>query len=510
MQFFKLVGAFAAGSGGQGRKRTADENVDLLAAKSEAFNKGLRGRAFFYVVNASGGTFTAMAVQKDPRMNMNPQFPAYTEALGVKLTDIHAEEISLHAACNLLHRASRSDYIEDDDDVLKTLDLDYMVNRRFSDFCFREDLMDEACRDEIYAKAGRLFTKDCLLPELDRIYAGGSFGKIVGHPVHYLIQTDDAGIRREMIQSLLPSLYANGRLQNRRYSSVYFRGEALYGKSSDYDQFYTSNAGGTVIVQYSADYGDTDEDTADGIRDTIEKLCSYIKKYRHQVLTILCLPRECTKLKELFYENLGTVSFVELKEEFLEGEQAGDYLKLLARDNHVRTDKKLFAKLEGNRGYLAPELRTIFDGWYNNKLKTTVYPQYKEITTVKTEVEKAKPKGDAYKELINTIASAYNYNTKTDVVSARIRKYESARAAALSGDNIPAEVYDNLVAEVHKNLPAMHRYVELRKKLLGVDKLYMYDMYVPLIKLPETSVSFEEGLDIMRDALQPLGDTLRK
>ena len=69
MQFFKLVGAFAAGSGGQGRKRTADENVDLLAAKSEAFNKGLRGRAFFYVVNASGGTFTAMAVQKDPRMN---------------------------------------------------------------------------------------------------------------------------------------------------------------------------------------------------------------------------------------------------------------------------------------------------------------------------------------------------------------------------------------------------------------------------------------------------------
>jgi len=404
MQFFKLVGAFAAGSGGQGRKRTADENVDLLATRSEAFNKGLRGRAFFYVVNASGGTFTAMAVQKDPRMNMNPQFPAYTEALGVKLTDIHAEEISLHAACNLLHRASRSDYIEDDDDVLKTLDLDYMVNRRFSDFCFREDLMDEACRDEIYAKAGRLFTKDCLLPELDRIYAGGSFGKIVGHPVHYLIQTDDAGIRREMIQALLPSLYANGRLQNRRYSSVRFRGGALHGESSAYDQFYKSNAGGTVIVQYSADYGDIDdEDTADGIRDTIEKLCSYIKKYRHQVLTILCLPRECTKLKELFYENLGTASFVELKEDFLEGEQAGDYLKLLARDNHVRTDKKLFAKLEGNRGYLAPELRTIFDGWYNNKLKTTVYPQYKEISTVKTEVEKAKPKGDAYKELMEMI-----------------------------------------------------------------------------------------------------------
>ena len=61
MQFFKLVGAFAAGSVGQCRERTADENVDLLAARSEAFNKGLRGRAFFYVVNAPGGTFTARA-----------------------------------------------------------------------------------------------------------------------------------------------------------------------------------------------------------------------------------------------------------------------------------------------------------------------------------------------------------------------------------------------------------------------------------------------------------------
>lgn len=113
---------------------------------------------------------------------------------------------------------------------------------------------------------------------------------------------------------------------------------------------------------------------------------------------------------------------------------------------------------------------------------------------------------DSYKKLINTIASAYNYNTKTDVVGARIRKYESARAAALSGDNIPAEVYDNLISVVNKNLPVLHKYVELRKKLLGVDKLYMYDMYVPLIELPKTTVPYREALDIMRDGLAPLGE----
>ena len=113
---------------------------------------------------------------------------------------------------------------------------------------------------------------------------------------------------------------------------------------------------------------------------------------------------------------------------------------------------------------------------------------------------------DSYKELINTIASAYNYNTKTDVINARIRKYDSARSAALSGDNIPEKVYDNLIKVVNDNLPVMHRYTELRKKLLGLNKLYMYDMYVPVIKLPEKTVSYEEALDMMNKALAPLGE----
>ena len=112
---------------------------------------------------------------------------------------------------------------------------------------------------------------------------------------------------------------------------------------------------------------------------------------------------------------------------------------------------------------------------------------------------------DPYKSLINTIATCYNYNAKSDVINARIRKYESARAAALSGDNIPGEVYDNLVNVVNKNLPTMHRYVELRKEMLGLDKMYMYDMYVPLIQLPKKQVPYEEGLDIMRAGLSPLG-----
>ena len=112
---------------------------------------------------------------------------------------------------------------------------------------------------------------------------------------------------------------------------------------------------------------------------------------------------------------------------------------------------------------------------------------------------------EAYKAFINTIATTYNYNTKNDAVSARIRKYDSARQAALSSGNIPEEVYDNLIAVVNEYLPVLHRYIALRKKVLAVDELKMYDVYVPLVQLPKKEIPYEEALKMMQEGLAPLG-----
>ncbi len=113
---------------------------------------------------------------------------------------------------------------------------------------------------------------------------------------------------------------------------------------------------------------------------------------------------------------------------------------------------------------------------------------------------------EAYKALINTLATNYNYNVKTDVVSARIRKYDSSRQAALSGGNIPEEVYDRLIETVHEYLPVLHRYIELRKKVLAVDELKMYDIYVPMVKLPKKDIPYEEAIEMMKEGLAPLGE----
>lgn len=134
------------------------------------------------------------------------------------------------------------------------------------------------------------------------------------------------------------------------------------------------------------------------------------------------------------------------------------------------------------------------------------YIKYMESRDRKVREEAYNSMYDAYKEHINTISTTYSYNTRTDAVVSRIRGYESSRAAALFGDNIPGSVYDNLVATVNEYLPQLHRYTEIRKELLGYDKMFMYDMYVPLIDVPEKTVTFPESIEIISKALRPLGD----
>ncbi len=111
-----------------------------------------------------------------------------------------------------------------------------------------------------------------------------------------------------------------------------------------------------------------------------------------------------------------------------------------------------------------------------------------------------------YEKLINTISSTYAYSVKNDVVRSQIRKYPSARNASLYPDNIPESVYDNLVKVVNDNLTNLHRYMSLRKKVLGIENQHMWDVYVPLVELPENEYPFEDGVDIVLKALSPLGN----
>lgn len=111
-----------------------------------------------------------------------------------------------------------------------------------------------------------------------------------------------------------------------------------------------------------------------------------------------------------------------------------------------------------------------------------------------------------YDEFINTFASTLNTAVKGHIFYARARNYNSALEAALDDDNVPVDVYQNLIKTVKDNIEPMHRYVSLRKKLLNLDELHMYDIYTPLVPELEMKIPYEEAKELVLKGLQPLGD----
>ena len=113
----------------------------------------------------------------------------------------------------------------------------------------------------------------------------------------------------------------------------------------------------------------------------------------------------------------------------------------------------------------------------------------------------------AYK---NTAAALLNAENKQRKFYADARKYPSAFEAALDRTNVPTSVYLNLIEAVHQNLDKMHRYVRLRKKMLGVEELHFYDVYAPLLPDVNKNIPFDEAKQTVYDALAPLGEDYRK
>ena len=109
----------------------------------------------------------------------------------------------------------------------------------------------------------------------------------------------------------------------------------------------------------------------------------------------------------------------------------------------------------------------------------------------------------------NTAAGLLDAQNKQQKFFATARKYGSAREAAMDRTNVPVSVYDNLIEAVHRNMDKMHRYVRLRKKLLGVDELHFYDVYTPLLKDEPAKIPFAQAKQTVYDALYPLGDGYR-
>ncbi len=111
-----------------------------------------------------------------------------------------------------------------------------------------------------------------------------------------------------------------------------------------------------------------------------------------------------------------------------------------------------------------------------------------------------------YQTFANTFAAMLSGEVKQNSFQASVRNYDTTRQAALAANFIPENVYDQLVETVNEHLPLLHRYLRLRKRLLGLDELHMYDIYTPMIQGVGMPFTYEESQTVLLDALRPLGE----
>lgn len=111
-----------------------------------------------------------------------------------------------------------------------------------------------------------------------------------------------------------------------------------------------------------------------------------------------------------------------------------------------------------------------------------------------------------YEKFKNTLATSLTASIKTFNFNSKVRKYESALEASLQPNNIPLDVYKNAVKVMNDNVSSLHRYVKIKKELLNLDEIHMYDLYVPIIETQKEKVEFNDGVKIVLEALKPLGE----
>lgn len=271
----------------------------------------------------------------------------------------------------------------------------------------------------------------------------------------------------------------------------------------------------------------------DDISLHMERLYVYANMKHHEDMTAPQYQALSDKAKKLSIEVSEALSFItpeilslsedELKE-LIANPELNAYKRtleeMLRQKPHVLSGEQ--EALLAQAGTLAQAPGTIFGMINNADLK---FPKIKNAQGEEVElthgryiqflesrdrdVRKAAFKAmyDTYAKQKNTLAATLNANVNKNVFYSKVRNYPSVLEMSLFGDNIPKEVYTNLIDTIHEHLPLLQRYFKLRKQLLQVDELHMYDLFTPLVNEIDMEISYEEAKNKVKESLAPLGES---
>ena len=409
MLFYRLSGTTTGAKeiGVLKDKNALAERVRTINIKASAFNQKHEHNVFIFVSCISEESVSIGIINRRIS-NIDQYIKPFLKAVGLTLLQTSIDEITIAGIKSMLRNSDRGGFIDDDDEILEKLELDSIA--RCSVIEYSEKLVappknglvyNLEDKNRLYEQAEHLLMRETINDELTRIYTHVQPMKTFGHPVHYLIQTDDEKACGEAVRILVQALHANSRLPSRRYVTVTVK-PGDHFSATRYDNLYKSSIGGAMVVRYLSN-DDSESNHASADWETLDKLCELMKKYRNAVLTVLCLPLECTRQKELIRDKLGSIGLVELKDNPVSCKKAKEYLKRLAQERGLRSDRRLYESLSEPNVYGGLELNTIFEEWYSRKLKTDLYPQYKKFASTGVKTVTKQHRGSAYEELMEMI-----------------------------------------------------------------------------------------------------------
>ena len=262
----------------------------------------------------------------------------------------------------------------------------------------------------------------------------------------------------------------------------------------------------------------------------LEKLSVYAMLKHDENTKISLYDSMVSKVSSLYANFSASVSFVRpeltaLDEKtligFIENPLLSDYdyqLKCILKEKkHVLTDaeEKLLASggevfscfndIFGKIDNADLPLGKIRDGKNTIQLTHGTYSVLLQSPDGKLRQKAFKKYYQAYISLINVISATYYGNVKKNVYISKARKYQSTLQRALSNEDVDEVVYKNLLSSVHKALPSLHKYVAEKKKLLKLEKMHMYDMYVPVVEGVDLKLEYDKAYDLVIEGLAPLG-----
>lgn len=367
-----------------------------LQPKQELFYQKQNRKMYFCICQWKKSQITMAAISQE-NCDIVSFGAAFLQSMEFSSQNITAEEITFEILRSLLRAAERNDFLEDDHDLLCKFHLQELQLQYCRGDYTEILLQPDRTQAQLLQSAEKILCQGTLVPEIQRIYQGTAHPQRGGHPVHYLIQTDDEAVQEEMLAILLTGLYHNRRIQSKRCCRIELENDRPL-RFRDASSLYQMCSGGTMIVRFTSQEEELGEFSSSGT-DGVLELCRQIRRYKNQVLTVLCLPRRCEKSRRLFLENLDNLTLVELNEEMVFEDKAKDYLTQLARDRGFTADEELYRECAPGKGHLAADLNRIFSDWEAQKMKQEVYPQYAQLSAANQQVQKQQPVGSAFQTL---------------------------------------------------------------------------------------------------------------